>query len=195
MINSNKLYKKIIFLAKNLSILTKEILFPEKCLGCGTIYEKRYLPYLCQNCFNQIKIHSFPFCPVCRRKLPFYVNNKNVVLEIWDCGGQPQFKEARSIYYRKTAGILLCFDLANRKSFEHLSDWLKEITSYGGSPYILLVGTKADLRDKRDVELREIEEFSKKLGVKYIETSSKEGLNINKPFEELAKNLLEKELP
>ena len=125
----------------------------------------------------------------------FYVNNKNVVLEIWDCGGQPQFKETRSIYYRKTAGILLCFDLANRKSFEHLSDWLEEITSYGGSPYILLVGTKADLRDKRDVELREIEEFSKKLGVKYIETSSKEGLNINKPFEELAKNLLEKELP
>ncbi|MCD6086177.1 ComF family protein [bacterium] len=85
MINSNKLYKKIIFLAKDLSILTKEILFPEKCLGCGTIYKKRYLPYLCQNCFNQIKIHSFPFCPICQRKLPFYFHRRTKKIYLPSC--------------------------------------------------------------------------------------------------------------
>ena len=123
----------------------------------------------------------------------FFAHNKNVVFEIWDCGGQPQFKEARSMYYRKTLGVLLCFDLSNHESFQHLTDWLDEIKSYGGSPYIVLVGTKADLKEKRDVETKEILEFSKKLGVKYIETSSKENLNVSKPFEELANVLLENE--
>lgn len=122
----------------------------------------------------------------------FFVRDRNVVFEIWDCGGQPQFKEARSIYYRKTSGILLCFDLSHRESFEHLSNWLDEIDSYGGSPYIVLVGTKADLKEKRDVETKEILELSKKLGAKYIETSSKENLNISKPFEEMAKALLDR---
>jgi len=42
-----------------------DILFPKKCFGCG-----KADIYLCQNCFEKIKITPHNFCPVCKRPIP-----------------------------------------------------------------------------------------------------------------------------
>ena len=51
-----------------------------------------------------------------------------------------------------------------------------------------MVGNKTDLSDERCVSTKEGEELAKKLGVLFIETSAKNGDNINALFETLLRH-------
>lgn len=58
-------------------------------------------------------------------------------------------------------GALLVYDISNRRTFEHMQTWLKEVRDHADSDaVIMLVGTKTDLVDKRRVSTREGEAFA-----------------------------------
>lgn len=44
---------------------------------------------------------------------------------VWDTAGQEKFRAMTSSYYRGAHGIVLVYDVTNRESFVHVSDWLK----------------------------------------------------------------------
>ena len=44
-----------------------------------------------------------------------------------DTAGQERFETLTSQYYRRAQGILLVYDLTDRKSFENTSKWLRSI--------------------------------------------------------------------
>lgn len=54
------------FLIKVKSVLL-EIFFPPLCLNCRKFLNAD--KFLCENCFDAIKLNSAPFCPVCRKRL------------------------------------------------------------------------------------------------------------------------------
>lgn len=85
-------------------------------------------------------------------------------------------------YYRGAHGIFVCFDVTQRKSFEHvLSNWMEEIDrSRNNSVVIVLVGLKTDLVKDRAVSTVEADELAKALGLLYFECSSAlgEGLGV-----------------
>ncbi len=55
----------------------------------------------------------------------------------------------------------------------------------------MLVGTKADLEDEREVDSDEAEELARSLGMaSYVETSAKEGEGLNEPFNSLLSSYL-----
>lgn len=43
---------------------------------------------------------------------------------MWDTAGQERFKSVLTSYYKGTHGILLVFDITDKKSFTDLQEWL-----------------------------------------------------------------------
>ena len=57
---------------------------------------------------------------------------------------------------------------------------------------IVLVGNKSDLTDVRTVTKENAEELAHSLGVKYIETSAKDDINVKQTFDTLVDEISEK---
>ncbi|TXT58975.1 MAG: Small GTP-binding domain protein [Promethearchaeota archaeon] len=108
-------------------------------------------------------------------------------LQIWDTGGQERFASVRPMYYRGSLGALLIFDLTSMASFDHLPQWIEEVRANVNSDIpLLLVGNKSDLEDQREVNLEEINSFSDKFNLYYMETSAKTGEGVGDCFYVLA---------
>lgn len=91
-------------------------------------------------------------------------------------------------------GLILFFDLTDRKSFERLNKWLSEIAQlvYNMLP-IILIGNKCDLADKRVVSYEEAEAFAKAEQPTYFETSAQSGENILEPLIALTTKIPQKQ--
>ena len=89
-------------------------------------------------------------------------------------------------YYRKAFGILLLFDVTKRSSFDVCSNYLDDVRRNSDKDCVIyLIGNKIDLIDKREVKRNEAENFARKQGVKYIETSAVENKNVSDAFTNL----------
>ena len=87
-------------------------------------------------------------------------------LQIWDTAGQERFRSIQASYYKGANGILVVYDITNRKSFENLNSWLIEIEKNGNkNVYKLLIGNKSDLEDERKVSKEEGIEFAQINGI------------------------------
>ena len=50
----------------------------------------------------------------------FLINNELIKLHIWDTAGQERYRALISNYFKGTHGIILVFDICNKKSFESI---------------------------------------------------------------------------
>jgi Ras-related protein Rab-11A len=103
-------------------------------------------------------------------------------LTIWDFGGQNRFRNILKDFIIGAYGALLMFDITRYQSFSNLREWVTLLRS-GEDDYelpILLLGTKCDLADVREVYPEDINKFIEKHNlIGYFETSSKTGINID----------------
>lgn len=109
---------------------------------------------------------------------------KTVRIQVWDTGGQQRYRPVLASCYRGAVGVIIVFDLTNRRSFQNIKQWLVEVEEFSSLPTVqrLLVGNKADLTDRREVEEETAAQFAKELGIQYIETSVQEKSNIQEAF-------------
>ena len=49
------------------------------------------------------------------------------MLQIWDTAGQERFRSLTANFFGKADGFVVCFDVSNRGSFEHVSSWVSDI--------------------------------------------------------------------
>lgn len=85
-------------------------------------------------------------------------------------------------YYRNSVGGLLLFDITNRRSFQNVHNWLEEARSHvqPHSIVFLLVGHKCDLEAQRQVTQHEAEKLAGAYGMRYVETSARDAINVEK---------------
>jgi len=115
------------------------------------------------------------------------INNDICKLTIFDTAGQEKFRSVPRNYYKNADGILLLFDVCNRKSFEKIKDWINEIKIHSNKSLnkkddknkliVYLLGNKID--NEREVTKYEGENLANELKIKYFEISCKTSININ----------------
>ena len=104
-------------------------------------------------------------------------------IQIWDTAGKENFRSITRAYYKNSVCAMLVYDITNRSSFENLQDWLKDIISQSPKTVlIILLGNKIDLKEKREVEYEEGEQFAQKNGLIFMETSAKTGEGVEEIF-------------
>lgn len=119
------------------------------------------------------------------------IDNKTVKLQIWDTAGQERFRTITSAYYRGADGIIMVYDTTSTESFDHVSDWLKEVNRYAAEGTSkLLVGNKCDRTSDRTVTEAQAKEFAHELGIPFLETSAKSAKNVEEAFLTMAGELI-----
>jgi small GTP-binding protein len=121
------------------------------------------------------------------------IEDRKVLLQVWDFGGQEHFRPLLSSYARGAKGALILFDLTRPSSLGRIDQWVNICRQDNPDVPIIFVGTKLDLNDQitidDEVALQIKEEFD---FFDYIKISSKTGENVQLVFELLAKKLITK---
>ena len=84
-------------------------------------------------------------------------------------------------------GILLVYSINDKRSFEDLENWIKDINAQKiyDNIYLVLIGNKSDLEKERKIYFEEGEKFALKYNMEFFETSAKDNININESFNAL----------
>ena len=118
------------------------------------------------------------------------IENQDIHLLLYDTAGQEKFRSLIPMYTRDANIILLVYDITNRDSFNHLPDWLKDLTNINVDEVIFaIVANKIDLNSKREVTPEEGQKFADEHNFVFQEISAKTGTGFSDLF---YKNLFEK---
>ena len=122
------------------------------------------------------------------------MGDSSVKVLIWDTAGQEKFQNIAKQYYKGANGVLLIYDICNRKSFERVDFWLKELKEYNriDELFVCLVGNKIDLEDKRVISNEEGEKYAKANNINYFEVSAKSGKGVSELFNKAIKGSMDK---
>ena len=127
------------------------------------------------------------------------INEKVLKLQIWDTCGQEEFSMCNQSLFKNASMAIMVYSITNKKSYDNIKKWVSRLKTLSKEDTILfLVGNKSDLINQREVDFLEAKNYGKKNFEFFIETSSKNGFNVDILFKKipiyLFENILEKEL-
>ena len=114
----------------------------------------------------------------------------NISLQIWDTAGQERFRSITKSFFRNTNGIIFVYDVTCRKSFKNVKEWIKDSELHDNGFEKILCGNKIDLKEKREVNFDELEEFGMKKKIEVMEISARERINIDEAFQKIINLIL-----
>jgi Ras-related protein Rab-1A len=116
-----------------------------------------------------------------------------VKLQIWDTAGQERFHTITTSYYHSANGIAVVYDIANRESFDSVTQWFEEVEKAAAKEVCkMLIGNKSDLAQTRAVSFSEGSDLARSLGIPFLETSAKLGQGVDQLFLSMGRFVLEK---
>ena len=118
-------------------------------------------------------------------------NGKKIELDIWDTAGQERFKTLAKNSYQGADGIILVYDITQKKTFSNIKHWYDNIKNNIdiNKVAIILVGNKSDLPDPQ-VKKESTEKFCEQYNLQVIETSCKENINVVETFNILIEKMI-----
>lgn len=115
-----------------------------------------------------------------------------IKLQLWDTAGQERFRNITNSYYKGAHGILIVYDITSHNSFQNVDLWLEEAEKHGaGSLAKILIGNKSDLEENRQVEKEEANRKAQDNNLAFMETSAKDGINVENAFLSMIKEIKE----
>lgn len=116
------------------------------------------------------------------------IDAKRIKLQIWDTAGQERFRTITTSYFRGAQGILLVYDVTDRRSFESIRNWISQIQQHADVHVNkILVGNKCDMTDEKVVSTEEGQKLAKEFGIDFWEASAKNDINVEQSFISIAR--------
>ena len=120
------------------------------------------------------------------------LDSKKIKIQLWDTTGQERFRTIAPLYLRGSHGIVLVYDITNKQSFENIREYKSQIDrAKPREAIVMMVGNKCHLKDHRQVSIEEGKELAEEFGIKFFETSSEKGINVEQAFVTLAQAIKE----
>eukprot|EP00339_Tiarina_fusa_P015348 CAMPEP_0117023374 /NCGR_PEP_ID=MMETSP0472-20121206/17455_1 /TAXON_ID=693140 ORGANISM="Tiarina fusus, Strain LIS" /NCGR_SAMPLE_ID=MMETSP0472 /ASSEMBLY_ACC=CAM_ASM_000603 /LENGTH=212 /DNA_ID=CAMNT_0004729481 /DNA_START=19 /DNA_END=657 /DNA_ORIENTATION=- len=124
------------------------------------------------------------------------VQGHPVELFLQDTMGQEAFRKITQSFYQGCQAIVICYDVSKKESFTSVPEWMGEIKQYCLTDKtkrvpIVLVGNKCDIVEGKLVTFGEGEKFAKENKIQFFETSAKQGVHVEDPFESIVEQLAE----
>ena len=158
-----------------------DYLFKVLLLGDSDVGKSSLILRYTEETFNSKLVNSIGVDFKMKKK---EIDGKIIKVQIWDTAGHERFRSITYSYYRGANAIIIVFDLSDKKSFINIIEWLKQIEKHAKeNVFKFLVGNKSDLIDERKVTYEEAKKYADEHDLPYIETSAKEGININELFD------------
>ena len=120
------------------------------------------------------------------------LDGERVKCQLWDTAGQERFRTLTTSYYRDAQGVVIVYDISDRKSFDNVERWKADVQKHANPEVaMLIVGNKADLGEHRAVTFAEggalaAERSAAGHEALFFETSAKEHYNVEEAFMALA---------
>ncbi len=117
-------------------------------------------------------------------KLPIEVDGQQYILEILDTAGTESFSAMRDLYIKNGHVFILVYSIVSKSTFDEILRFHEEIVRVKNTDKIpiILVGSKCDLRDKRQVTVEQGEELAQKMHAVFIEADAKTNVNVDPLF-------------
>ena len=111
---------------------------------------------------------------------------KTIKLQIWDTAGQERFRTLTTSYFRGAQGIMVCYDVTDKNSFDNVKEWLHKIDEHASENVAkLIVGNKSD-SSERKVDTAAGQAMADALSIPFLETSAKHADRVDHAFTFLA---------
>jgi small GTP-binding protein len=130
-----------------------------------------------------------------RKKIDLKINGREIPIElhVWDFGGEKRYRKLFPSYANGASGALILFDTTRKETLLGIEEWVEIVEKNANDNVVkLLIATKVDLKDKREVTKEEGTNFSAKFTWfgDIIKTSSKTGENVEEAFLTLASEMM-----
>ncbi|KAJ5077765.1 ras-related protein rab-10 [Anaeramoeba ignava] len=164
------------------------LMFKIILIGSGSVGKTNILTKFCDDHFS---LNTTSTIGVEYKTKVVEINDKKINLQIWDTAGQERFHSITKAFYRTSDGAFIVYDITSEESFNRLEYWIKELKEQEQTDAkFMILGNKFDLEKERIVPKEKGQKFAKENKVSFLETSAKDGTNIEKAFEILTKELL-----
>ncbi|KAK6082621.1 Ras-like protein [Seiridium cupressi] len=119
------------------------------------------------------------------------IDDEVALLDVLDTAGQEEYSAMREQYMRTGEGFLLVYSITSRQSFDEITTFQQQILRVKDKDYfpMVVVGNKCDLENEREVTRQEGENLAKSFGCKFIETSAKSRINVDKAFYDIVREI------
>lgn len=116
-------------------------------------------------------------------------DDKTLKLQIWDTAGSEAFRSIARAFYKKTAVVIVVYDVGDMATYQNVEMWLRECKTENTINIVkVLVSNKNDIPDhKKVVNPEKARKLAENEDMIFLEVSAKTGLNINEIFEQSAK--------
>ena len=168
----------------------KKISFKIILIGDSSVGKTSLLLRYCDGTFDADSISTIGIDRKCK-----YLkrDDKYIELNIWDTAGQERFRSIAKNSFKGADGILLIYDLTNKKTYFSVKKWMddiKESTDINKIGFIV-VANKCDA-EKEEIQVDE--DMEKKLiethDIKVMKTSAKNNINVDETFTSLVEMML-----
>lgn len=148
-------------------------------LGDCRVGKTSYINRLCQNKFTE-----YVMTVGCDIQMKEYTSKKGtkIMVDIWDTAGQEKFKSLTKTMIKNADGVLLLYDITDRKSFINIHNWLQDINNFTKDIKIILIGNKCEMENERQIKIEEAKAITQEHNILFYEVSCQNNINIEEAF-------------
>jgi small GTP-binding protein len=112
-----------------------------------------------------------------------------LTLLIWDILGQKQYSRLHPVYYQGAEGALVVCDGSRPETISSIDEWAKTFQEVVGPVPLIFLINKADLFDQKAFDASAVNKLCTQYKARWLFTSAKDGLNVDKSFTDLGDDL------